>query len=59
MTARDVVLGATLILIGFLLFVTIRAIVNGTDTGLAVASGVVLFLLGFGVLGALTSPPDE
>ena len=35
-------LGATLIMIGFLLFLTIRAIVNGTDTGLAVASGVVL-----------------
>ena len=59
MGAREIALGATLIMIGFLLFLTIRAIVNGTDTGLAVASGVVLLLLGFGVLGALTSPPDE
>jgi len=59
MRARDVVLGATLLFIAALAFLTVRAIVRGEDTGLAVASLVVLLLLGFGVLGAITSPPDD
>jgi hypothetical protein len=59
MGQREAVLGAVLLFIGFLAFLTVRAIVRGTDTGLAVVSLVVLLLLGFGVLGAITSPPDE
>ena len=59
MTQRGVVLGAVLLFIAFLTFLTVRAIVRGTDTGLAIVSLVVLLLLGFGVLGAITSPPDE
>jgi hypothetical protein len=59
MRARDVVLGTTLIFIAALLFLTIRAIAKGENLGLAVVSLIVLLLLGFGVLGALTSPPDE
>ncbi|MFL5884525.1 MAG: hypothetical protein ACJ77M_05605 [Thermoleophilaceae bacterium] len=59
MSQREAVLGAVLLFIAFLTFLTVRAIVRGTDTGLAVVSLVVLLLLGFGVLGAITSPPDE
>jgi hypothetical protein len=59
MRQRDVVLGAALLFIAFLAFLTIRAIVQGGNTALAVVSLIVLLLLGFGVLGAITSPPDE
>ena len=59
MRQRDGVLGAALLFIAFLTFLTIRAIVRGEDTGLAIVSLIVLLLLGFGVLGAITSPPDE
>jgi hypothetical protein len=59
MRPRDLVLGAALLFIAFLTFLTIRAIVQGGNTALAVVSLIVLLLLGFGVLGAITSPPDE
>jgi hypothetical protein len=59
MRSRDVVLGTALLFIAFLTFLTIRAIVQGGNTALAVVSLIVLLLLGFGVLGAITSPPDE
>lgn len=56
---RNLVLAAALGLIGLLAFLTIRvAVEEGVDI-LVVVSLFVLALLGFGVLGALTTPPDE
>jgi hypothetical protein len=59
MRSRDVALAAALLFIAFLTFFSIRAVVRGENTGLAVVSLIVLLLVGFGVLGAITSPPDE
>ncbi len=59
MTARNATLAAALALIGLLAFLTIRvAAEHGVDV-LVVLSLIVLALLGFGVLGALTTPPDD
>ncbi|HYH59236.1 MAG TPA: hypothetical protein VD790_08460 [Thermoleophilaceae bacterium] len=59
MTARNAVLASALALIGLLAFLTVRvAVEHGVDV-LVVLSMIVLALLGFGVLGALTTPPDE
>ncbi len=59
MTARNAALAAALALIGLLAFLTIRvAVEHGIDI-LVVVSLFVLALLGFGVLGALTTPPDD
>ena len=59
MTARNATLAAALALIGLLAFLTIRvAAEHGVDV-LVVLSLIVLTLLGFGVLGALTTPPDD
>lgn len=59
MTARNAALAAALALIGLLAFLTIRvAAEHGVDV-LVVLSLIVLALLGFGVLGALTTPPDD
>ena len=58
--ARTLVLLGSLALICLLAFLTLTvAIEDGIDV-LVVVSFVVLALLGFGVLGALTSaPPDD
>ena len=59
MTARNVALLSALLLIGGLAFLTISvAVEHGVDV-LVVLSLFVLAMLGFGVLGALTTPPDE
>lgn len=59
MTARNAVLAAALAMIALLAFLTLRvAIEHGVDV-LVVVSLIVLALLGFGVLGALTTPPDD
>ena len=59
MTARNAALVAALALIGLLAFLTLSvAIDHGVDV-LVVVSLIVLALLGFGVLGALTTPPDD
>lgn len=56
---RSLVLGASLALICLLAFLTLLvALRHGVDV-LVVVSLVVLALLGFGVLGALTTPPDD
>jgi hypothetical protein len=56
---RTLVLGASLALICLLAFLTLQvAVEDGVDV-LVVVSFVVLALLAFGVLGALTTPPDE
>ena len=59
MTARNAVLVAALVLIGTLAFLTLSvAVEHGVDV-LVVLSLIVLAMLGFGVLGALTTPPDD
>ncbi len=59
MTTRNAALAAALLLIGLLAFLTIRvAAEHGVDV-LVVLSLIILALLGFGVLGALTTPPDD
>jgi hypothetical protein len=57
--ARTLVLLASLAIISLLAFLTITvAIEDGIDI-LVVVSGIVLVLLAFGVLGALTTPPPD
>jgi hypothetical protein len=56
---RTFVLVASLAIICLLTFLTIAvAVRDGVDV-LVVLSVIVLALLGFGVLGALTTPPTE
>jgi hypothetical protein len=57
--ARTLVLGGSLAIICLLAFLTISvAVEHGIDV-LVVISIIILALLGFGVLGALTSPPPD
>jgi hypothetical protein len=57
--ARTFVLLGSLAIICLLAFLTISvALRDGIDV-LVVLSAIVLALLGFGVLGALTTPPAE
>ena len=54
---RTAALGGSLVVIGLLGALTIQvAVAEGIDI-LVVVSLIVLALLGFGVLGALTTPP--
>jgi hypothetical protein len=56
--ARTLVLLASLAIISLLAFLTVTvAVEEGIDI-LVIVSAIVLLLLGFGVLGALTTPPD-
>jgi hypothetical protein len=57
--ARTLVLIACLALIGFLAFMTVTVAVEDGIDGRVVVSAIVLALLGFGVLGALTTPPRD
>ncbi len=59
MTARTAALLASLGLIGLLAYLTIRVMINDGFTPLVGLSVLILALLGFGVLGALTAPPEE
>ena len=59
MAARTGVLLASLALIGGLLFLTLRVMVEDGVTLLVVTSLGILLLLGFGVIGALGSRPDD
>ena len=57
--ARTFVLLASLAIICLLAFLTITvAVEEGIDI-LVIVSAIVLLLLGFGVLGALTTPPSD
>ena len=59
MPGRNLVLGGSLVLICLLGFLTIRvAVTNGVDI-LVIVSLVILAMLGFGVVGALTSSPED
>ena len=57
--ARTLVLAGSLLIICLLAFLTIRVAINEGVDGLVVLSLIVLALLGFGVLGALTSSPPD
>jgi hypothetical protein len=56
---RTLVLLASLALICFLAVMTITVAVEDGVDALVVVSAIVLLLLGFGVLGALTTPPRD
>ena len=56
---RNFVLGASLVLICLLAFLTVTVLVSQGLDILVIVSLLILALLGFGVLGALTSPPPE
>ena len=59
MNARNFALLAALLMIGLLAFLTLSvALEHGVDV-LVVLSLIILAMLGFGVLGALTTPPDD
>jgi hypothetical protein len=59
MSARTLALGGSLVIIGLLGFLTISvAVEHGVDV-LVLVSLLILALLGFGVIGALTTPPDK
>ncbi len=57
--ARTLVLIASLVMICGLAFLTVSVAVEDGVTPLVVVSGIILALLGFGVLGALTTPPPD
>jgi hypothetical protein len=57
--ARTLVLVASLGIIGLLAFLTASVVIREGFDILVLVSLIVLALLGFGVLGALTSPPPD
>jgi hypothetical protein len=59
MAARTAVLLGSLVLIGLLAFLTLSVMIREGVDILVLVSLVVLALLAFGVLGALTSTPPE
>jgi hypothetical protein len=59
MDTRTLVLAACAGLIALLAFLTLTVMLRTGIDPLVVLSLIVLALLGFGVLGALTNPPDE
>jgi hypothetical protein len=59
MNARTAVLAAALALIGLLTFLTLSVLIREGIDVLVVTSLFILALFGFGVLGALTNPPER
>lgn len=59
MNARTATLLASLAFIGFLAYLTISVAVKDGVTPLVVLSFGILAMFGIGVVGALTTPPDE
>jgi len=60
MSSRSFVLAGTVLLVCLLGFLTVSVLVREGIDVLVVVSLLVLALIGFGALGALTStPPDE
>jgi hypothetical protein len=57
--ARNVALVGSLAFIAFLAYLTIHVAITDGVTILVVVSFLLLAILGFGVLGALTAPSDE
>ncbi|MEA2424611.1 MAG: hypothetical protein QOH13_1021 [Thermoleophilaceae bacterium] len=56
---RTFVMFLALTAIGGLAFLTFAGIAENGLSALAVVSIVLLLVLGFGVIGAMTHPPDE
>jgi hypothetical protein len=56
---RNLVLGAALLLIAALAFLTVFGAIEKGINGLVVLSVIILAVLGFGVIGALTEKHDE
>jgi len=59
MSSRTAVLLASVGLIALLAYLTIRVMINDGFTPLVALSLLILGLLGLGVVGALTAPPEE
>jgi VIT1/CCC1 family predicted Fe2+/Mn2+ transporter len=59
MNTRRLVLAASLVLIGVVVVLTLYVIIQKGLDVLVIVSLLVLALLGFGVIGALTSPPSD
>ena len=59
MSGRTLALSAALGLIGLLSLLTVAAMVQDGPDVLTVVSILILALFGFGVVGALSQPPDE
>jgi hypothetical protein len=59
MRGRSLALAAVLGFIGVLSALTIAAMVQDGPDVLTAVSLLILALFGFGVVGALTQPPDE
>jgi hypothetical protein len=59
MNARNVALVASLALIGLLSYLTISVMISDGFTPLIAISLLILGMLGIGVVGALTTPPEE
>ena len=59
MNTRTAALVASLALIGLLAYLTISVMIDDGFTPLVAVSLLILGLLGFGVVGALTTPPKE
>jgi hypothetical protein len=56
---RAVILGVALAFIGVLGFLTLYVLFSSGPDLLVVVSIAVLGMLGFGVIGALATPPDD
>jgi hypothetical protein len=56
---RSAALVGSLVIIALLAFLTISVAINEGIDILVVTSVIILAVLGFGVIGALTAPPDE
>jgi uncharacterized membrane protein len=56
---RNLALGGALVIVGLLAFFLFWGIANEGLSGLALVTLVLLAVIGFGVIGALTNPPDE
>jgi hypothetical protein len=59
MPGRNLALAASLGLIVLLTFLTVTAMVQDGPDVLTAVSLLILALFGFGVVGALTQPPDD
>jgi hypothetical protein len=56
---RNLVLGAAVVLIAALAILTTLGAINNGVNGLVILSLIILAVLGFGVIGALTEKRDE
>ena len=61
MAGRTVALLAALVMIGLIAFLTVGSLMeeDGITAPLAVLSLLILIVIGVGVIGALTHPPDK